>query len=38
LVEAYERREGGPGERIVVGDFAVASEPIPIPEDFVFTE
>ncbi len=40
LVKAYERREGGPGRRIEPDPSAVAiaSEPLPIPEGFVFTE
>lgn len=38
LVEAYERRENGPGEVIDTGDVAVAAAPIVIPEGFEIIE
>lgn len=38
LVEAYERRENGPGEPIAASDVAVASAPIIIPEGFEIIE
>ena len=37
LVKAYERREGGRGERIEDNTFAAASVPV-IPEGFVIIE
>ena len=38
LVEAYERRENGPGEVIEVGDVAIAAAPIVIPDGFEIIE
>lgn len=38
LVAAYERREGGPGEKIEPNVVGIASAPRPIPEGFIITE
>ncbi len=38
LVQAYERREGGPGERIEMSNVGIAASPRPIPEGMIITE
>lgn len=38
LVEAFERRENGPGEEVSATNIGVASAPVVIPEGFIITE